>query len=414
LQGGGRIFGRVSIAKNKDMKSRSSFDPTFGSLFSGCGGFDEGFRARGIRPIAAFDIDRQAVEAYNANLPSVGRVLDLNESNPELSRPDVLIAGSPCQGFSTSGKRLIADPRNRLIIRAGQIALELRPKVFILENVPTAISGNHGKHWFLVEDMLRWHGYNVRRFLAEGPDSGVAQLRRRLFLIAWLGSDCTRIEPPAIKGPSLRTALQGVEQLTDYDPIFLKPASREFMIAQQIPVGKKLSNVRNGTSSIHTWDIPKVFGAVSRNDIEVLNAILRLRRRDRKRTFGDADPVLASAVSQYLGRPSGKTIQRLIKKRYLRRVDRRIDLTHTYNGKFRRLDWDQPSPTVDTHFGDPALFLHPDEQRGFTPREGARIQGFPDSFKFPGGRGVRFEMIGNAVPPPMGMRLASFVRTALL
>lgn len=391
-----------------------SFDPRFASLFSGCGGFDLGFENRGIRPTAAFDIDPHAVATYNANLPSVSRVLDLGRSNPQIERPDVLLAGSPCQGFSTAGKRIISDPRNTLLVRAGQIALELRPRVFILENVPAAISGKHETHWRMVEDMLRWHGYNVRRFLALGHESGVAQNRRRLFLVAWLGSDCIRVEPNTVKGLSLRDVLQGVDRVHDHDPVMLKRESREFQIAKHIKCGEKLSNVRKSPSSIHTWNIPEVFGRVSKSDIEILEAVVRLRRRNRQRSFGDGDPVPPSAISRFIDRDAKPAIKRLLKKNYLRQTKGKIELRHTYNGKFRRLDWEKLSPTVDTHFGEPSLFLHPEEDRGFTPREAARIQGFADTFVLTGSRHSKFEMIGNAVPPPMGTRLAAFVRSALL
>jgi DNA (cytosine-5)-methyltransferase 1 len=115
-----------------------------------------------------------------------------------------------------------------------------------------------------------------------------------------------------------------------------------------------------------------------------------------------------------LNRPCGKDVERLVQGGYLRRVDAFIDLRHTYNGKFRRLTMNGISPTVDTHFGDPTLFLHPSEHRGLTPREAARIQGFQDEFELPVSRARAFRMIGNAVPPPMGARLAAFVRQALL
>lgn len=398
----------------RNLRVRRPSDPTFASLFSGCGGFDDGFRSCGIRPVAAFDIDQHAVETYNINLPQVGRILDLGAANPDIRRPDVLLAGSPCQGFSTAGKRLISDPRNNLLVRAGQIAVDLYPKIFILENVPAAISGKHETHWRLVEDMLRWHGYNVRRFVAHGTESGVPQLRKRLFLIAWLGSDCIRIEPPIMAAPSLIEALAGVETLSDHAPLLLDRKSREYKIALRIGAGERLSNVRCSPNAVHTWDIPEIFGSVTKAETAVLNSILRLRRRDRTRDYGDGDPVLPSAISKFVGRDCRAALKSLLKKNYVRQINRRIELRHTYNGKYRRLDWEKPSPTVDTHFGDPALFLHPDEHRGLSPRESARIQGFRDDFRLPGSRTAQFQMIGNAVPPPMGTRLAAFVQKALL
>ena len=89
------------------------------------------------------------------------------------------------------------------------------------------------------------------------------------------------------------------------------------------------------------------------------------------------------------------------------------DLTNAFNGKFRRLKWDQPAPTVDTRFGQPRYFLHPDEDRGFSVREAARIQGFPDAYKFPSSDSIAFRLIGNAVPPPMANAIALFAMNNL-
>ena len=386
---------------------------TVASLFSGCGGFDVGFQQEGFRSVAAYDIDPVAVATFNANIDAVAKVCDLSQFTP-LGRSDVMLAGSPCQGFSTSGKRLATDPRNNLLVRAGEIALAAKPKVFLLENVPAAISGRHGSQWEKVESMLKAARYNVTRIVADGPSSGVAQIRKRLFLLAWRGSDSVRCEPPARLAPSIAEAFANIGNATGHDPTPLVPGSREQLIASRIGAGQKLCNVRISPAAVHTWEIPEVFGTTSAWERQVLEAIVRLRRRDRRRDFGDADPVLVSKVSETVGRSCATTISRLIKVGYLRRVDRYIDLKHTYNGKYRRLSTEQPSPTVDTHFGDPALFLHPSEDRGLTPREAARIQGFNDDFDFGAGRRRAFRMIGNAVPPPMAARLASFIRDAIL
>lgn len=387
--------------------------PTVASLFSGCGGFDIGFERRGFRLIAAFDNDPHVVAAYNDNVAPVASVCDLTTETPRI-QPDVLLAGSPCQGFSTAGKRNLDDPRNDLLVRAGTIALQVKPRVFVMENVPAAISGRHGSRWEKVEGMLVDGGYSVARFLAHGPSSGVPQFRRRLFLFAWCGSNTIRCDPKTVPGPSLSAALQDPDGLSGHDPVTLPTGSPEQLIARRISPGKKLCNVRISQAAVPTWDIPEVFGPVTDSEREVLLALVRLRRRNRRRTFGDADPVLPSVISQHLERCCDSDIKRLICGRYIRRIGDYVDLTHTYNGKFRRLPTDGISPTVDTLFGEPRLFIHPHFDRGLTPREAARIQGFPDDFVITGNRRRAFRMIGNAVPPPMAARLASFVREALL
>jgi DNA (cytosine-5)-methyltransferase 1 len=111
--------------------------------------------------------------------------------------------------------------------------------------------------------------------------------------------------------------------------------------------------------------------------------------------------------------PVDAELRALIELGYLREIDDYVDITHTYNGKFRRLAWDNVSPTVDTHFGNASLFLHPDEHRPLSAREAARIQGFSDSFGLTGSRTQKFRLIGNAVPPPMAERIGRFVRQAL-
>jgi DNA (cytosine-5)-methyltransferase 1 len=155
-----------------------------------------------------------------------------------------------------------------------------------------------------------------------------------------------------------------------------------------------------------------VFGAVTPREKEVLTALVKLRRRDRRRSYGDADPVLPATIIRHLGRRCTRDINNLVGLGYLRWIDKYVDLQHTYNGKFRRLSLNGASPTVDTHFGEPSLFLHPQQNRGLTPREAARIQGFPDTFQLNCSRPKSFKMIGNAVPPPMARRIARFIKNA--
>jgi DNA (cytosine-5)-methyltransferase 1 len=124
--------------------------------------------------------------------------------------------------------------------------------------------------------------------------------------------------------------------------------------------------------------------------------------------------VTARELGAFLGHCIGGTLQALVTKGYVRRLGNAYDLTHTFNGKFRRLLWGQPAPTVDTRFGDPWYFLHPDENRAFTVREAARVQGFPDWFIFHGPERSQYRLIGNAVPPPLAALLGTFIRGTLL
>ena len=157
---------------------------------------------------------------------------------------------------------------------------------------------------------------------------------------------------------------------------------------------------------MHTWSIPEVFGAVSERETSVLETIRQLRRRQRRRDVGDADPIRAEQVTRYLGSESCSTLRALEERGYVRRIEDRIDLTHTFNGKYKRLEWDKCAPTVDTRFVEPRYFLHPDECRGFSIAEMAALQDFPKAFVFPDCLITSARLIGNAVPPRFAELLA--------
>jgi DNA (cytosine-5)-methyltransferase 1 len=391
--------------------------PTFASLFSGLGGFDLGFVQAGFRCVAAFDIDEDAVANHKLNLRSTAKVADLAACLPDseaLRRLDVIIAGPPCQGFSTAGKRDPEDPRNGLLIRAAQIAARLKPKVVLIENVAGVVSGHQRHFWEKIFRVLRSAGYRVTEVWCDACKMGVPQQRKRVVALAWNTGQELTVALPEESGGTLRSALRRLNDAPNHTPKPLDPSSKAGIVARHIGPNQKLSNVRSGERSVHTWDIPEIFGRTNRHERLVLNALLCRRRQKRARDFGDADPVTARALEQFVGKPVATVLHRLIQKGYVRRLGRCYDLVHTFNGKFRRLSWDDAAPTVDTRYGDPHYFLHPEEQRAFTVREAARIQGFPDSYVFTGSERAQFRMIGNAVPPPLARLLAEYVRAGVL
>ncbi len=386
------------------------------SLFCGCGGFDLGFIQAGFKSVGAFDIDPVAVETHRLNLDCGAVVQDLRSEWDFLSAlggTDVVIAGTPCQGFSTAGKRRFDDPRNHLLIIAGEIALRIKPKIFIAENVRGVISGQHKQYWERLDALFRSNGYKTRDLLLNSEQIGLAQTRKRMVKVAWATLKEWKPIDFMKTGRDLKDALDNIENAPNHEIRLLHPKSELAVIAKKIKPGQKLSNVRGGPRSVHTWDIPEVYGEITNSERRVLEIVLRLRRRLRLRPIGDADPVLALDITKEMGRSSRREIASLLRKGYIRRMEHRYDLTNAFNGKFRRLRWDKPSPTVDTRFTNPRYFLHPDEIRGFTIREAARIQGFPDSFLFTGKEKDQCCLIGNAVPPPLGKWLAESVKRLL-
>lgn len=390
---------------------------TFASLFCGCGGLDIGFIRRGFKCVAAFDNDPVAIRTHILNFGCPAAIRDLSSGPLDLCgthKLDVLLAGSPCQGFSTAGKRRLRDPRNALLNKAGRIAVRLRPQVFLAENVCGVLAEPHKQHWDHLGSILRRAGYRTATLKCRTHMLGMAQTRTRVILIAWLNGANPSFRFPECPATPLRVAFKGVESCSDHEPQSLPAGSRLRQILSRIGPGQKLSNVRSGPRSVHTWHIPEVFGTTTSSEREVLEVILRLRRRERTRTTGDADPVRPQSVDKVLGRPVGSDIKSLVAKGFLRKIGGRYDLRHTFNGKFRRLAWDKPSLAVDTRFGDPRYFVHPDEDRGLTVREAARIQGFPDDFRFLGSKRQQYRLIGNAVPPPLAEVLADVVKEIVM
>lgn len=387
--------------------------PSFVSLFSGCGGFDLGFDQAGFRCLAAYDADPTALAVHSHNICSPTYPCDL--SKPVLPNvlnqpPDVVVAGSPCQGFSTIGKRRVDDSRNDLLLSAGAIAIALKPKIFIAENVPAVAYGQHAKYWQRLTDTLSLAGYSCQTLTLRARDFGVSQMRRRLFLIASYKCSFSPISTFTVLPRTVSQSLHGLsENSLNHDPIALGASERDYLIARRIKPGQKLCDVRISSRSVHTWHIPEVFGATSKLERAILVLIARLRRRERTRTFGDADPVEVERLRRELGFDPTPQLDSLKRKNYIRHADGKVNLRHTFNGKFRRLDPNGLSPTVDTTFGAARNFLHPFEHRALTVREAARIQGFPDTFRFFGNRAQQYTFVGNAVPPPMAFELAKDV-----
>jgi DNA (cytosine-5)-methyltransferase 1 len=386
---------------------------TFASLFSGCGGFDVGFAARGFRSRGAFDCDPEAVENYAANVDGPVSRADLTQGIPNeqsLFGVDALVAGPPCQGFSTVGKRLVDDERNHLLTLTGILARRVSPKVLVVENVAGALSGEHARYLNELDSSMRLVGYRTHTMRCQVADLGMAQLRRRVLFFAWRTGKDFEFTIPKLAASDLRSVITGASREPNHKPISLTEQSRDWLIAQRIKPGQKLCNVRGGPNAVATWDIPEVFGKITVHERTVLELLRRLRRQERQRDYGDADPVSLARLEAALGEQFHRLVEGLTAKGYLKRVDDGVDLVGTFNGKFRRLAWDKPSCTVDTRFGSPRYFLHPSQQRGFTVREAARIQGFSDSYVFRGSEQAQYRMIGNAVPPPLGEFAASIVR----
>lgn len=376
--------------------------PTYISLFSGAGGMDVGFSMAGYRGMLAVDADKDALACLAHNTGTPIMVADLavaygHSLLPGGISPDLVLAGPPCQGFSTSGKRRLEDPRNDLLAQAVSLAVRLRPRVALIENVSGILSKDFVHLWEAADRKLRSHGYRTQTLRLQTADLGLPQRRKRVFLLGWLGDRNAELVLPA---PNSRQVLADALSRGAVEPqTCLSPTAAA--IARRIGEGQQLSDVRNGPRNIPSWAIPEVFGSTTVSEREVLQAVLKMRRRDRVRDHGDGDPVKVRRLSLELGRASAPDVRRLVDKRYLKRQPGGIEMARTYNGRFKRPSLASPSPTVDTKFTQARYFLHPTEDRAFSVREAARLQTFPETFQFTGRPRLDARLIGNAVPPAL-------------
>ena len=384
------------------------------SLFSGCGGMDHGFHQAGFNISLAIDNDKDAVECYNANAKPVAVKAVIHANLNFIEYPDIIIAGPPCQGFSTGGGYKENDARNDMLAITCQIISARRPKIAVIENVESLTNSRNKVYFHGALDTLSSAGYFCQWQVLSADDYGVPQRRRRTVIVARRGGPFSIDIGRASQRMTLSSALAGISESDfNHHPVFPSEGTKHALIARHIGQGQKLCNVRSGPKSVATWDVPEVFGQVSREERNLLETIRKLRRTERKRKFGDADAVSIERISNETGFFDRTLIVRLMRAGYIRMIGEDFDLTNTFNGKYRRLEEDGYSPTVDTRFGDIQLFVHPNRDRALTVREAARIQGFSDSVRFPDNAKAAFRLIGNAVPPPMSRAVAEFCKGIL-
>lgn len=422
------------------------------SVFSGCGGLDLGFVQAGFDVIAACDNDEAAAEVYAHNIGKHMSCIDVQSDDFRLfakdAECDVLLGGFPCQGFSKAGPKQKDDPRNLLYLHMFELIERLNPTMIVAENVDGLQQNFSGAALEQIVGRLEQLGYDVTYRIFDAATFGVAQHRRRLFIIASKVDSGIEFNWPAathraetrngefklvddalplfavingLKSPvSIKDAIGDLEQLNDQvadHRIVSKWPAQYSTIMERIGPGQKLCNVRHASTSVKTWEIPEAFGAVTSRQITILDTISRHRRHKKYGSIPNGNPIPYDEIERLSGLFEMEAdIQDLVDKRYLKPKDGGFDLSGAMfcSGIFKRPDWNDASPTVLTNFNNPRYFIHPTQDRPFSLRECARLQGFPDSFLF---SSVNLEdgyrLVGNAVPPPLAKAIAQQVSTAL-
>lgn len=391
-------------------------------LFSGAGGLTFGFyyklannkfeKRDNVEFVFSNEFAPQAVEAFKKNygdsIPVIaGDICDITDEKifeyTKGEEVDIIIGGPPCQSFSTVGQRRY-DERAKLSNQYLRILETVKPKAFLFENVKGILSmreifyktdenGNtvceeiekhRGDHKYtkkvpvvdhygdrvmdkLAEEFDRI-GYSIKYQTMRATDFGVPQNRERVFIIGIRKDLDVKWEFPIGAGP-----LYSIEDaISDLPPVAEGETCEEY---EKEPQNDYQKLMRDGSSKI-SQHFCGIYG-------------------DKIRT-----------VIQNVAEGEGKND--FNKKVEAGLIDKKYYLTSGYGNTYGRLERTKPSTTITNNLATPSALrcIHYEQHRALTPREGARIQSFPDWYQFEGNRTDVARQIGNAVPPLLSMAFA--------
>lgn len=360
-------------------------------LFAGAGGLSIGFRDTGFDILAANDFDADAAETFVLNHPETeflpGPIQDihadavLSVSGLQREQLDVLIGGPPCQAFSVyNHQRGMHDERSGLFREYTRIVEGLMPRFVVMENVTGITSIEGGRAVEEIHSRLNGLGYYVEAKILKAEEFGVPQERRRIFFIGVRDSkSITWPEPTNTASRDLFTShlsplVTVADAISDLPPLEMGGGSEEMPYCAA-PQSAYQEMLRRDSECVYNHVAPQL-AAVNRE---------RMKYIPRGGSWRDLPHNLL---------PAGM------------KVARRSDHTKRYG----RMHPDGQSCTIltkcDLHWG---AYIHPFQERTITVREAARLQSFPDSFRFVGSRGEQYRQVGNAVPPVLARAVAGAV-----
>jgi DNA (cytosine-5)-methyltransferase 1 len=299
-------------------------------------------------------------------------------------RIDLVAGGPPCQGFSLIGKRLLDDPRNQLVFHFFRLIIELRPRYFVMENVPgMAIGGQSGILDALLSE-FRQAGYQVRDWqVLKATEFGVPQARRRLFVIGADANEPVPSAPSAIGDcPTVGDAINDLPDVDEFpelletDEVLLPPRLIEAGRRRASVYARRLRGIKRDEFD---------FSHPRRWDPSFLTSSMRTRHTDE-------------SISRFASTPPGAVEPT---SRFLRLDPAGVANTLRAGTGSERGAYTSPRP------------IHPAAARVITVREAARLHSFPDWFRFHRTKWHGFRQVGNAVAPLVGRAVAGTVVDAL-
>lgn len=376
-------------------------------LFSGAGGLTFGFyykirgnkfvKNREVNFLFANEYNAKAASAFRSNFSDIS-LLEcdiatitkemLIEKGLEYNNVDIVIGGPPCQSYSTVGKRQY-DVRAKMYHEYIRLLGLLTPKMFIFENVTGLLSMKNDKGKPVINDIIKMFdniksdkplGYNIYKDVLNAKDYGVPQSRERVFLVGIRkGLDKHWLFPTKTHGTELKPYLTVEHAISDLPPLKSGEIKTEYL---SDPIFDYAKLMRGSTKTLLNHEI----GCHGEKIMAIINAVPQ----------GEGRAYINSLVD------AGQ-----LKKEYY--------LTSGYSNTYGRLWWDRPCTTITNSLGSPSALrcIHPLQNRALTTREGARLQSFPDWFRFEGNTYEKNSQVGNAVPPLLAIELAKCVKKTI-
>lgn len=375
--------------------ARTIFD-----LFCGTGGFSYGVEKAGLGFETRFGIDvlPVSVETFRANhSKAIGLAKDIRKvrrsevasmTSLKCDQVDVIVGGPPCQGFSSIRPFRSTnddDPRNTLFEEYASFVNYFRPKVLVIENVVGLATHKNGETIEAMEECFKALGYETDWKILNAAHFGVPQKRERLIFIGVQKGGKIFFPEPTHDCDSPTIGHKNGRRL-------LKP-KQSSLFEQALPLPRSPS-VMDAIG-----DLPELqSGEVAENYTKKpSNAYQKMIRNGATELTLHASTTHSKKMLEII-KHSGKNISCIPKHL----------ISSGFSSCYSRLDADEPAVTITVNFVHPASnrCIHPVQNRALTPREGARLQSFDDTFSFFGNRSQVTKQIGNAVPPLLGKAIA--------
>ena len=366
------------------MKNENDFDIKYKvlDLFCGAGGLSLGFKMADFDIVGGIDFDQEALNTHKLNFKDGFHFCgDISKLDDDFilenfdGKIDVIVGSPPCQGFSVANmqqKDIECDERNKLFYEFIRFVRLLKPKAFVMENVPQILTKDNGHVKKVMFDVMDNLGYNINTKVLIASDYGVPQKRRRAFFVG-INKDLNKtFDFGYIQKKPVVTVEEAISDLYVFD----KKIKRS-------TVDDKF-NFENEPSS----DFQKLMRKNSNN--KVYNHNIKYPKD------------IVQKRMEYV--PEGGNWKDVPEDMWDTVRNNR------HSSVYRRLNSQDVSITIDTGHMN---YFHPKYNRVPTVRESARIQSFPDDFIFTGKQGSQFRQVGNAVPPLLSNAIAKTLKNYL-